>query len=53
MMKQALSGEFRHEAENTRKLLSMIPDSPLDHRRRPHLAGGAGLFVQPLIASRW
>lgn len=27
MMKQVLIGEFMHEAENTRKLLSLIPDS--------------------------
>jgi uncharacterized damage-inducible protein DinB len=37
MMKQALMGEFQHEAENTRKLLSMIPDSALDYRPQPHL----------------
>lgn len=37
MMKQALLGEFHHEAENTRKLLSMIPDSALDYRPQPHL----------------
>ena len=27
MIKQALLGEFLHEAENTRKLLKAIPDS--------------------------
>ena len=37
MIKQALMGEFQHEAENTRKLLSMIPDSALDYRPQPHL----------------
>lgn len=37
MIKQALIGEFQHEAENTRKLLSMIPDSALDYRPQPHL----------------
>lgn len=37
MMKQALIGEFMHEAENTRKLLSMIPDSALEYRPQPHL----------------
>lgn len=37
MMKQALIGEFLHEAENTRKLLSMIPDSALEYRPQPHL----------------
>lgn len=37
MMKQALMGEFQHEAENTRKLLSMIPDDALDYRPQPHL----------------
>lgn len=36
-MKQALIGEFLHEAENTRKLLSMIPDSALEYRPQPHL----------------
>lgn len=30
MMKQALLGEFLHEAESTRKLLQAIPDSALD-----------------------
>jgi hypothetical protein len=30
MIKQALLGEFLHEAENTRKLLQAIPDSALD-----------------------
>lgn len=37
MIKQALLGEFLHEAENTRKLLSAIPDSALDYRPQPHL----------------
>lgn len=36
-MKQALMGEFLHEAENTRKLLAMVPDSALDYRPQPHL----------------
>ncbi|MCC3217894.1 DinB family protein [Chryseobacterium sp. X308] len=30
MIKQALLGEFLHEAENTRKILQAIPDSALD-----------------------
>ncbi|MFC4686732.1 DinB family protein [Epilithonimonas pallida] len=30
MIKQALLGEFLHEAESTRKLLKAIPDSALD-----------------------
>ncbi|WP_238555225.1 DinB family protein [Chryseobacterium sp. P1-3] len=30
MIKQALLGEFLHEAENTRKILKAIPDSALD-----------------------
>lgn len=30
MIKQALLGEFLHEAENTRKLLQAIPDSALE-----------------------
>ena len=37
MIKQALLGEFQHETENTRKLLSMIPDSALEYRPQPHL----------------
>ncbi len=37
MIKQALMGEFQHEAENTRKLLEMIPDSALEYRPQPHL----------------
>ncbi|WP_300978491.1 DinB family protein [Flavobacterium sp.] len=37
MIKQAFLGEFQHEAENTRKLLSMIPDSALEYRPQPHL----------------
>ena len=34
MIVEALLGEFMHEAENTRKLLSAIPDSALDYK--PH-----------------
>ncbi|MGK6341111.1 DinB family protein [Chryseobacterium sp. DT-3] len=30
MIKQALLGEFLHEAENTRKILNAIPDSALN-----------------------
>jgi len=37
MIKQALLSEFQHEAEGTRKLLSMIPDSALSYRPQPHL----------------
>ena len=37
MIKQALLGEFSHEAESTRKLLNAIPDSALDYRPQPHL----------------
>ncbi|TZF82651.1 damage-inducible protein DinB [Pedobacter sp. BS3] len=37
MIKQGLLGEFLHEAENTRKLLNMVPDSALDYRPQPHL----------------
>lgn len=37
MIKQALLNEFQHEAEGTRKLLSMIPDSALSYRPQPHL----------------
>lgn len=37
MIKQALLGEFAHEAENTRNLLKAIPDSALDYRPQPHL----------------
>ncbi len=37
MIKQALLGEFAHEAESTRKLINAIPDSALDYRPQPHL----------------
>ncbi len=37
MIKQALLGEFQYEAENTRKLLEIVPDSALDYRPQPHL----------------
>jgi uncharacterized damage-inducible protein DinB len=37
MIKQALLGEFEHEAENTRKLLNAIPDSALAYKPQPHL----------------
>ena len=37
MIKQALLGEFIHEADNTRKLLAMIPDTALEYRPQPHL----------------
>lgn len=36
-MKKAFIGEFQYEAENTRKLLSMIPDSALNYRPQPQL----------------
>ena len=37
MIKEALMGEFLHEAENTRRLLNAIPDSALNYRPQPHL----------------
>jgi uncharacterized damage-inducible protein DinB len=37
MIKQALLGEFEHEAENTRKLLQAIPDAALEYKPKPHL----------------
>jgi len=37
MIKQGLLGEFMHEADNTRKLLGMIPDNALGYRPQPHL----------------
>lgn len=37
MIKDALIGEFMHEAESTRKLLNAIPDSALGYRPQPHL----------------
>jgi uncharacterized damage-inducible protein DinB len=37
MIKEALIGEFLHEAENTRKLLQAIPDTALEYRPQPHL----------------
>ncbi len=36
-MKQALLGEFAHEADSTRRLINAIPDSALDYRPQPHL----------------
>ncbi|MBD0833429.1 DinB family protein [Aestuariibaculum sediminum] len=37
MIKKALLAEFQHEAENTKKLLSMIPNDALSYRPQPHL----------------
>ena len=37
MIKKALPGEFLHEAENTRKLLKMVPDSALSYHPQPQL----------------
>lgn len=37
MIKEALLGEFAHEAENTVKLIKAIPDAALDYRPQPHL----------------
>ncbi len=37
MFKQALLGEFLHEAESTRKLLKAVPDSALEYKPQPHL----------------
>jgi|GEM_PF-2999291 hypothetical protein len=32
MIKKALMGEFLYEAENARKLSSMVPDAALNYR---------------------
>jgi uncharacterized damage-inducible protein DinB len=37
MIKQALLGEFEHEAENTRKLLNAIPNAALGYKPQPQL----------------
>lgn len=37
MVKEALLGEFLHEAENTRKLLRSVPNSALAYRPQPFL----------------
>ncbi|RQO30824.1 damage-inducible protein DinB [Taibaiella sp. KBW10] len=53
MIKQALLGEFLHEAENTRKLLSMIPDSALAYRPQPHLWSVAQLASHVAEVYNW
>lgn len=53
MMKQALIGEFKYEAENTRKLLSMIPDSALEYRPQPHLWSVAQLASHIAETYNW
>ncbi|UIR57000.1 DinB family protein [Sphingobacterium sp. SRCM116780] len=53
MMKQALLGEMLHEAENTRKLLSMIPDDSLDYRPQPHLWSVAQLASHIAEVYNW
>ncbi len=52
-MKQALLGEFRHEAENTRKLLKAIPDTALDYRPQPHLWSVAQLASHVAEVYNW
>ncbi|HSN62053.1 MAG TPA: DinB family protein [Ferruginibacter sp.] len=37
MIKEALLGEFEHEAESTRKLLNAIPDTALTYKPQPQL----------------
>ncbi len=53
MLKQALLGEFMHEVENTRKLLSMIPDSALEYRPQPHLWSVAQLASHIAEVYNW
>ncbi|WP_299397604.1 DinB family protein [uncultured Gelidibacter sp.] len=53
MIKQALMAEFQHEAENTRKLLSMIPDSALDYRPQPQLWSVAELASHIAEVYNW
>lgn len=53
MIKQALLGEFMHEAENTRKLLQAIPDSALDYKPQPHLWSVAQLASHIAEVYNW
>lgn len=53
MIKQALIGEFEHEAESTRTLLSMIPDSALEYRPQPHLWSVAELASHIAQVYNW
>lgn len=53
MIKQALLGEMIHEAENTRKLLAMIPDSALDYRPQPQLWSVAQLASHIAEVYNW
>ena len=47
MIKQALIGEFLHEAENTRKLLQAIPDAQVTMR---DLAGDGDHWAAEVVA---
>ncbi|MEC3876039.1 DinB family protein [Chryseobacterium salviniae] len=53
MMKQALLGEFLHEAENTRNLLKAIPDNALPYRPQPHLWSVAELASHIAEVYNW
>lgn len=53
MIKQALLGEFLHEAENTRKLLQAVPDSALDYRPQPFLWSTAELATHIATIYAW
>ncbi len=53
MIKQALLGEFEHEAENTRKLLNAIPDAALDYKPQPHLWSVAQLASHIAEVYNW
>lgn len=53
MIKQALIGEFEHEAENTRKLLAMIPESALEYRPQPQLWSVAELASHIAEVYNW
>lgn len=53
MIKKALLSEFQHEAEGTRKLLAMVPDSALDYRPQPHLWSVAELASHIAEVYNW
>ena len=53
MIKDALFGEFLHEAESTRKLLNAIPDSALEYRPQPHLWSVAELASHVAEIYNW
>ena len=53
MIKQALLGEFEHEAESTRKLLNAIPDAALSYKPQPQLWSVAQLASHIAEVYNW